>query len=234
MKVTYFGHSAFQIELGADGGPATTLLVDPFITGNGLAEGAGVKAADLEPDVVLLTHAHGDHWGDTVAIVERTGALVVAQFEVVQYLERAHGYTNAHPMNTGGTWVFDWGRVTQTYARHSSSFPDGTYGGLCSGFILEAEEKTVYNSGDTCAFAEMAWIGEDYDLDLAFLPIGDDFTMGPKEAARCVEMLRPKLVVPVHYNTFPLIRADPQDFARRVGEAGFEARVLAPGEALTL
>ena len=227
MTLTYFGHSAFQIETAG-----TTLLVDPFLTGNPLAEGAGLKADDLAPDVILLTHAHGDHWGDTAAIAERTGALVVAQYEVVEYLKRAHGYENGHPMNTGGKWDFGWGRLTQTYARHSSSFPDGTYGGLCSGFLLEAEGKTLYNSGDTCAFAEMAWIGEDYAIDLALLPIGDDFTMGPKEAVRCVEMLRPARVVPVHYNTFPYIEVDPQDFARLAADAGFEAHVLAPGASL--
>lgn len=123
MTITYFGHSALQIETNG-----TTLLVDPFITGNGLAEGV-VTADELNPDVILLTHAHGDHWGDTPAIAERTGALVVANFEITSYLGRVHGYENTHPMNTGGSWTFDWGRVTQTYARHSSSFPDGTYGG---------------------------------------------------------------------------------------------------------
>jgi L-ascorbate metabolism protein UlaG (beta-lactamase superfamily) len=228
MKVTYFGHSAFQIETTADG-KATTLLFDPFITGNKHAEGAGIMPDSLTPDVILLTHAHGDHWGDTVSIAKRTGALVVAPYEITEYLKREHQYENVHPMNTGGAWSFAWGRVTNTYARHSSSFPDGTYGGLASGFLLEIEDKTVYNSGDTCAFAEMAWIGEDYEIDLAFLPIGDDFTMGPKEAVRCVEMLKPKLVVPVHYNTFPYIVADPQDFAARTADAGFEARVLEIG-----
>lgn len=232
MKVTYYGHSAFQLEIeGKEAGPKT-LLFDPFLTGNRHAEGAGISPDSLTPDVVLLTHAHGDHWGDTPAILKRTGALLVAPYEVVEYAKREHGHEKGHPMNTGGTWGFDWGRVTNTYARHSSSFPDGTYGGLASGFLLEVEGKTVYNSGDTCAFAEMAWIGEDYEIDLAFLPIGDDFTMGIREAVRCVEMLKPKLVVPVHYNTFPYVMADPEDFARRVADAGFEARVLKAGETL--
>ena len=228
MKVTYYGHSAILIETNG-----TTLLIDPFITGNKHTEGV-VTADDLAPDVVLLTHAHGDHWGDTPAILKRTGALLVADFEITNYVQSRHGHENVHPMNIGGRWDFPWGRVTRTYARHSSSFPDGTYGGLAGGFILEMEGRTVYNSGDTCAFAEMAWLGEDYEFDLAFLPIGDDFTMGPEEAVRCVEMLGPDLTVPVHYGTFPYIEVDVSRFTDAMGEAGFEARVMKPGETLEL
>jgi L-ascorbate metabolism protein UlaG (beta-lactamase superfamily) len=228
MTITYFGHSAFQIET-----EGTTLLFDPFITGNKHAEGV-VTADELKPDVLLLTHAHGDHWGDTPSILKRTNALVVADHEIVEYLGREHDYENAHPMNIGGKWDFAWGRVTRTYARHSSSFPDGTYGGLAGGFILEFEGRTIYNSGDTCAFAEMAWLGEDYEFDLAFLPIGDDFTMGPEEAVRCVEMLGPSETVPVHYDTFPYIEIDMRRFTGAMDEAGFTARVLAPGASFTL
>lgn len=228
MKLTYYGHSAFQIETGT-----ATLLFDPFITGNPLAEGV-VAAAELNPTVILLTHAHGDHWGDTVAIAQRTGALVVANYEITQYLTRVHGYTHVHPMNAGGSWDFSWGRVTQTYARHSSSFPDGTYGGNPNGYILQLEGRTIYDMGDTCAFAEMAWIGEEYAIDLALIPIGDDFTMGPKEAVRAARMVRPKLSVPIHYNTFPLIRVNETDWVRRMAEAGLEAQVLRAGETMEL
>ncbi len=233
MTITYYGHSVVQIETEADGEPSVTLLFDPFITGNKHASGV-VAVEDLAPDVLLLTHAHGDHFGDTPAILKKTNALVVADHEIVEYLGRKHKHENAHAVNTGGKADFPWGRVTRTYARHSSSFPDGTYGGLAGGFILEAEGKTVYLAGDTCTFAEMAWLGEDYTFDLAFLPIGDNFTMGPKEAVRCVEMLKPALTVPVHYGTFPPIEVDPQVFADAMREAGFEARVMAPGETLTL
>jgi L-ascorbate metabolism protein UlaG (beta-lactamase superfamily) len=198
MKLTYFGHSAFQIE--TDG---TTLLFDPFITGNPHAEGV-VTPDDLSPDVILMTHAHGDHWGDTPSILKRTGALLIANYEIT------------------------------TYARHSSSFPDGTYGGNPNGFLLQIEGKTVYNTGDTCRFAEMAWTGEDYALDLCLLPIGDDFTMGPAEAVRCVRDLDPKLTVPLHYGTFPVLTGDPDDFARQMDEAGRKARVMEPGETITL
>ena len=228
MTITYFGHSALQIETHG-----TTLLLDPFITGNKHAEGV-VTPDDLSPDVILLTHAHGDHWGDTPSIIARAEPLVVADFEITSYLGREHDYDNVHPMNTGGAWDFEWGRVVRTYARHSSSFPDGMYGGLAGGFLLELEGKTIYNSGDTCAFAEMAWLGEDYEIDLAFLPIGDDFTMGPEEAVRCVEMLGPKQTVPVHYDTFPYIEVDMSRFTGAMDEAGFAARVMAPGETLSL
>lgn len=228
MTVTYYGHSAIQIETGG-----TTLLFDPFIDDNPHCEGV-VTAADLSPDVVLLTHAHGDHYGDTEAIVKRASPMVVGPYEVVQYVGKQTGHEDTHPMNAGGAWDFDWGRVTNTYARHSSSFPDGTYGGLASGFVLEAEGTTVYNTGDTCRFAEMAWTGEQYDINLLFLPIGDDFTMGPDEAVEAVKMLRPALVVPVHYNTFPYIETDPEAFAEAVRQTSTKARVMEPGESFDL
>ncbi|GIV57566.1 MAG: UPF0173 metal-dependent hydrolase [Rhodothermaceae bacterium] len=228
MKLTYFGHSAFQIETDR-----VTILVDPFITGNPHTKGV-VRAEDLTPDVILLTHAHGDHWGDTPAIAKRTGAQVVANFEITQYLQQRHGHENVLPMNTGGSWQFAWGRVIQTYARHSSSFPDGTYGGNPNGYILHLEGTCIYALGDTCPFAEMAWIGEEHDVDVALMPIGDCFTMGPKDSLRAARMLRPGLVVPIHYGTFPLIEVDVDAWAREMQAAGFTPKVLKPGETLTL
>ena len=227
MKLTYFGHSAFQIDTGS-----TTLLFDPFITGNPIAERV-VAATDLHPDVVLLTHAHGDHWGDTLDILQRTNALLIANFEITSYAER-HGHTNVHPLNTGGAWQFEWGRVKQTYARHSSSFPDGTYGGNPNGFLLHIGGLCIYDAGDTCPFAEMKWIGEDNAVDLALLPIGDCFTMGPDDALRAAQLIRPQLTVPLHYNTFPLIQVDTADWAAQMQDAGFAARVMEAGETLTL
>lgn len=226
MTITYFGHSALQIDTNG-----TSLLVDPFLTGNKLAEGV-VSAEDLNPDVILLTHAHGDHWGDTRSILKRTGAQLVADYEITAYAERELGHAKGHPMNIGGAWEFDWGELTRTYARHSSSFPDGTYGGLAGGFILHLEGKCIYIAGDTCAFAEMEWLGEDHDIDLAFLPIGDNFTMGPEEAAQCADLLGPALTVPVHYDTFPYIEVDMSRFTDAMGELDLAVRVMAPGEAL--
>ncbi|WP_272481695.1 MBL fold metallo-hydrolase [Rhodothermus marinus] len=119
-------------------------------------------------------------------------------------------------MNTGGSWQFPWGRVTQTYARHSSSFPDGTYGGNPNGYILEIEGKVIYDLGDTCPFAEMAWYGEDYNIDVALMPVGDLFTMGVEGAVRAAKMLKPGLIIPIHYNTFPPIQIDIEQCRRRL------------------
>lgn len=231
MRLTFFGHAAFQIDL-----TATTLLLDPFITGNRLAEGV-VTAADLHPDVILLTHAHEDHWGDTPAIATRTGALVVSCYEVVSYLGRVHGHENTYPGNTGGTIGFDWGRLTFTHARHSSSFPDGTYGGVANGFVLQADGKTLYVAGDTALFPDMAWIGQQYDLDAALLPVGDCFTMGLDDALKALDMLNPRQVVPIHYNTFPYIEvaeADLTRWAEQVADLGIQPHLLSPGDALSL
>ena len=228
MEIRYFGHSAIQITV-----EGATILVDPFVTGNAFAESV-VSVDELRPDVILVTHAHGDHWGDTVAIAATTNALVVANYEITEYLAREHGNSNSHAMNSGGTSTFPWGELRMTYARHSSSFPDGTYGGNPNGFLLFAEGKVVYLMGDTDVFAEMGWIGQDYAIDVAFMPIGDCFTMGPADSVRAAELLQPALTVPVHYNTFPPIRVDEQAWAIRMDEAGFAARVVEPGESFVL
>ena len=227
MRLTYYGHSAYMIE--AEG---HKLLFDPFITGNSHAEQV-VATSDLNPDVIILTHAHGDHWGDTLEIAKRTNALIVANFEITSYAQR-HGHDHVQPMNTGGSWRFDWGTLTQTYARHSSSFPDGTYGGNPNGYLLFSEGRCVYNTGDTSPFAEMAWIGEDYAVDLALMPIGDCFTMGPTGAVRAAKLIKPKLTVPMHYNTFPPIEVDTAHWTNQMNAAGLAARALDPGEHLLI
>ena len=228
MKLTYFGHSAFQLEIGD-----TTVLVDPFISGNRHAEGV-VTADQLEPDVILLTHAHPDHWGDTPDIAKRTDALVVSNFEITNYLTREHGHENVHAMNTGGWHSFPWGRVQYTWARHSSSFPDGTYGGNPGGFIIHAEETCLYAAGDTSPFAEMEWMGQEHDIHMALLPVGDCFTMGPEDSVRAANMLGPNVTVPIHYDTFPPIEIDIDAWAELMDEAGRVHRVMKPGENVTL
>jgi L-ascorbate metabolism protein UlaG (beta-lactamase superfamily) len=228
MKITYFGHSAFQIETGS-----ASILVDPFLTGNIHAEGK-ISPDDLSPSHILLTHAHGDHWGDTPAIAKRTGSTLIANFEITQYASSRHGIENIQPMNLGGWWSFEWGRVQQTLAWHSSSFPDGTYGGAPNGYIIHAEDKCLYNLGDTALFSEMQWIGDAHTIDVAFIPVGDCFTMGPADSIRAARMLKPKLVVPVHYNTFPYIEIDIDQWARNMDEAGFRTRVMHCGETLEL
>jgi L-ascorbate metabolism protein UlaG (beta-lactamase superfamily) len=224
MLLTYFGHSAFQIE-----GRGATLLLDPFISNNPMADGV-VTPADLHPDVILVTHAHSDHWGDTPALATGAGALVIANHEITQYLRSRHHHEHVVGMNTGGSKAFPWGRVTLTDARHSSSFPDGSYGGNPNGFLLEIDGTCIYALGDTSPFAEMAWIGEGYDVDIALVPVGDCFTMGPAASLRAVRMIRPRLTIPVHYNTFPAIEIDVEAWAHTMEAAGFAARVLRPGE----
>lgn len=228
MKLTYFGHAAFQIETGG-----ATLLVDPFISGNPHAKDV-VDAEQLDPDAILLTHAHGDHWGDTPDIAARTGALVIGTADVVAYVQNKHGHDHVHGMNTGGSFEFDWGRLTMTWARHSSSFPDGTYGGNPAGYILEAEGRTIYMAGDTDRFAEMAWYGKDFSIDLALLPVGDNFTMGPAEAVKAAEMLRAGLAVPIHWGTMQVLTGDPDEFVERLSRVGIEGRKLGAGETLEL
>ena len=147
MELTFFGHSAFQIKTNDK-----TLLFDPFITGNPHTESI-ITAADLKPDVILLTHAHGDHWGDTPEIAKASDAMVVATYEITQYIQQKHKHMNVMPMNTGGKWTFDWGTVVMVDARHSSSFPDGTYGGHPVGLVMNLEGKWIYNLGDTAPFA---------------------------------------------------------------------------------
>ena len=228
MKLTFFGHAAFQIETGG-----LSILVDPFITGNPLAERV-VSADDLMPDTILLTHAHGDHWGDTPALALRTGARVVANFEITQYLSERHGHGNVQPVNTGGTIDLGWGLVTNTWARHSSSFPDGTYGGNPGGFMIEADGKCLYLAGDTSPFSEMTWMGEDFDIDVAVLPIGDCFTMGHSGSIRAADMLGAGRIIPCHYDTFPPIETDTVVWSTLMTEAGHTPHVLAPGHSLVI
>lgn len=226
MIVTHFGHSAVQIQTGT-----ATLLVDPFLTGNAHADGV-VTPADLSPDVLLLTHAHGDHYGDTEAVVRRCAPQVVAPFEVTQYVAQKTGHDDVFGMNVGGGFAFPWGRLTLTDARHSSSFPDGTYGGPATGFVLEADDRTIYNTGDTCFFSGMERIAKRFPHpDLLMLPIGDVFTMGPEEALDVVALVRPKAVLPLHHGTFPPIRVDVEAFANGVRALGAACHVPAPGEA---
>lgn len=219
--LTYYGHSTWALET-----KDATILMDPFFTGNPLAP---VAADAVKPSFIILTHAHGDHYGDTVEIAKRTGATLISNFEIVSYCQK-QGVANAHPMHLGGGYTFPFGRVKLTVAHHGSSFPDGTYGGNPAGLLLEIEGKRLYNAGDTALFSDMSLIGEG-GLDVALLPIGDNFTMGPEDAAIAAKFLRARTVIPEHYNTWPVINQDPEAFKRRV-EAATDARVaiVKPGE----
>lgn len=223
--LTYYGHATWGLET-----KGTTILFDPFFTGNPLTP---VTAADVRANVIILTHAHGDHYGDTVEIAKRTGATVISNFEIVNYCQK-QGVANAHPLHLGGGHSFPFGRVKLTIAFHGSSFPDGTYGGNPAGVVLEFEGKRLYNAGDTALFSDMSLIGQ-AGLDVALLPIGDNFTMGPEDAAAAAKLLRARTVIPQHFNTWPLITQDPEAFKRRVEESTeSKVVVLKPGGTFTV
>jgi len=226
MKITYHGHSAISIETDTH-----RILMDPFITGNSLSD---LDPNTVEADVILLTHGHNDHVGDAFAIAEHTGAQIVAINELAVYATQKG--LQAHGMNIGGAFDFDFGRVKFTQAFHSSSYEeeDGTfiYTGMPAGIILTIGDKTVYHVGDTALFSDLKLIGERNDIDVAFVPIGDNFTMGPEDALLAAEWINAKKVVPVHYNTFPVIEQDPDAFVAKLTNS--EGFALKAGESITL
>ena len=224
MKITFLGQSGFHIETEGH-----SVLIDPFLTGNELA----VNSPDeFSPSHIVLTHAHPDHYGDTEDIAKRSGATVVSSFEVVNYLGDKD--IQGHPMNVGGSFDFAFGKVTYTPAWHSNSLPDGTYAGMPSGLILEIEGKRIYHAGDTALFSDMKLVTRG-GVDLAMLPIGDNFTMGPADALEAVKLTQPKAVIPVHYNTFEVIQQDPDAFKASVeSQTNSGCTVLSPGESLNL
>jgi L-ascorbate metabolism protein UlaG (beta-lactamase superfamily) len=203
------------------------VLIDPFLTGN---PQAAAKAGDVPADFILVSHGHGDHLGDTVAIAQRTGATVIANYEIAGWLGK-QGLKKTHGMQHGGGYDFDFGRVKLTLAFHGSQLPDGSDGGNPCGFLFYFKDgKRVYDAADTGLFGDMKLIGEE-KIDLAFLPIGDNFTMGPLDALRAVALLTPGRVVPIHYNTFDLIKQDPQAWAEQVRkERKAEPVVMKPGD----
>lgn len=225
-KLTWFGHSAWQIETAGK-----RVLIDPFFTGN---PAATVTAEQVAADFILVSHGHGDHVGDTVAIAKRTGALVIANFEITDWLGK-QGVKNVHAMNTGGSRAFPFSTVKLTIAHHTSMLPDGANGGNPCGFLIRlADGKTIYHAADTGLFYDMKLIGEE-GIDLAILPIGDNYTMGPDDALRAVKLIQPKRVIPTHFGTWEVIAQDPHRWAARVkAETGTEAVVLKPGEVYSL
>ena len=225
VTITWYGHACFLIETGG-----TKLLTDPFLTGNPLAP---VTADDVQVDYILVSHGHGDHVGDTIPIAQRTGATVIANFEVQNWVA-AQGISNVHPQHIGGGFDYPWGRVKLTIAQHGSALPDGSYGGNPCGFLFYIEGRKIYHACDTGLFYDMKLIGEE-GIDLAILPIGDNFTMGPDDALRAVELIQPKQVVPIHYDTFEVIKQDPHAWAERVQQSTETlATVMQPGQSITL
>ena len=226
VKITWLGHASLALDI--DG---THVLVDPFLTGNPLAS---TTPDALNADYILLTHGHGDHVGDTVAIAKRTGAKVIGNFEVTNWIAK-QGVADVHGMNPDGAFDFGFARVGLTIAFHSSSMPDGSYGGEPNGiYLTTGGGKKIYIAGDTALFSDMRLIGEK-GVDLAVLPIGGNYTMGPDEALRAVKFLSPEAVLPVHYNTFPVIQVDVAEWAQRVhNETSTKVIIVDPGSSYSL
>jgi L-ascorbate metabolism protein UlaG (beta-lactamase superfamily) len=226
VTFTWLGHSAFALNI--DGHP---VLIDPYLTGNPLA---AATPDEVEAEIILLSHGHGDHLGDTVALAKRTGAKVVSNAEISYWLQK-QGVKNVSGQNTGGMGDYGFMRVKLTLAFHSSSLPDGTYAGSPNGFVVTTQSGIrFYFAGDTALFSDMQLIG-DQRIDIAFLPIGDFFTMGPDDSLKAIQYIRPKIVVPMHHNTFPPITQDVSYWANRVNsETNALPIVLDPGGSYTV
>lgn len=227
MKIQYLGHATFLVTTAK-----AKILIDPFLTGNPMAATTAEKVA---ADLILVSHGHGDHYGDAVAIAKRTGATIVAPYELALHAE-AQG-AKVHPMGCGGGKDFAFGRVQLTIAHHSSSVEEGGKAVSIAapvGFLIQADGKTIYFAGDTALTMDMELLGRRNRIDLALVPIGDNFTMGPSDAAEAVRMLKAKKAVPMHYNTFELIEVDPGIFKKEAEKHGARVDVLKPGESLEL
>lgn len=226
MKITYYGHSCFAVEV-----KGKNLLFDPFISGNPLAAGIDVKK--IEADYILLSHGHEDHVADAEAIAKRTSATVVGAFEVVMWLNKK-GVEKYHPMNIGGHWIFDFGKVKCVNAVHSSSLPDGSHGGNPMGFLIESSDSNFYYAGDTALSYDMKLIGEYKNIDLAFLPIGNNFTMGIDNAVIAADFIRCDRIIGMHYDTFGFIKINHDEAKQKFANAGKELILMNIGETLNL
>ncbi|MEO8439657.1 MAG: metal-dependent hydrolase [Spartobacteria bacterium] len=226
MKFTYYGHACFAVEASG-----MTLLFDPFITPNPLAE--KIDAKKIAADFILVSHGHSDHVADLVAIAQRTKAPVIAPFEVGSWFEK-NGVKNVQAMNHGGAAKTPFGRVKLTAAVHSSSMPDGSYGGTPAGFVIETSEGNFYYSGDTALTLDMKLIADETELRFAVLPIGDYFTMDIDDALRAADFLGVSRIVGVHYDTFPPIKLDHEAALRAAQNAGKELLLPKIGETIEL
>lgn len=225
VKLTYHGHSCFEITDGTH-----KIIVDPFLEGN---PSAAKTPSDVKADFIVVTHGHGDHWGDTTEIAKANDALIISNFELAQFAGKQN--LKAHPLHIGGRAKFPFGWVKLTIAHHGSTLPDGEgYGGNPAGALINIDGKTIYHAGDTGLFLDMQLIGEMNDLDLALLPVGDNFTMGAVDAAKAVEFLKAKKVVPMHYDTFDVIKQDLNEFTGLVKGMKSECIVMEYGASLEI
>lgn len=225
MKITYYGHASLGILVND-----VTILVDPFITANPKASHIAID--DLKADYILVTHAHQDHMLDVEAIAKKTGAIVISNFEIVSYYEKLG--IEGHPMNHGGQWDFEFGTVKYVNAIHTSSFPNGQYGGQPGGFVIEGEHKNIYIAGDTALTFDMKLIPLQTQLDLAILPIGDNFTMGIADAIIASDFIECDKILGYHYDTFGYIEIDHEEAKRKFYEKDKDLMLLDIGEFIEL
>lgn len=225
MKFTYYGHSCFTVDV-----QGKKLLFDPFISPNELA--AAVDIDQIKADYILVSHGHEDHIADCVKIAKRTGALVICNWEIYLWLQK-QGVENIHPMNTGGRKTFEFGTVKCVTAQHSSSLPDGTYGGNPMGFVIMAG-KNFYYSGDTALTLDMQLVPQGAPVSFSIMPIGDNFTMGYEDAVRAAHMISCHTVIGVHYNTFPYIVIDTEKAKQHFEKNGLELKLPAIGETIDI
>lgn len=224
LKVTYYSHSCFLLDDGK-----YKVIIDPFFTGN---PNAPVKWESIKTDYVILTHAHGDHLGDGLRIAEHNGSTIIAVNELANHVISKGA--KAHSMHIGGAYNFPFGRVKFTIAHHGSSTHDGLYMGEPAGVVVTIGDKAIYHTGDTGLFLDMKLIGEMNDVEVMMAPIGDNFTMGIDDAVQAVKFVDPNLTIPMHYNTFPVIEADPFEFKSKVEKIGKKAVVMEYGETISL
>jgi L-ascorbate metabolism protein UlaG (beta-lactamase superfamily) len=226
MKITYYGHSCFGVYL-----EGSNLLFDPFIKANALAGNVNISA--IPADFIFLSHGHEDHVADTVEIVERTNATVVSNFEVVSWFS-SKGIKNIHPMNHGGKWSFPFGTARYVYAAHSSSMPDGAYGGNPGGFVIESQAGSFYYSGDTALMMDMQLIPLATKLSAVLFPIGDNFTMGIDDAIIASDFVKCNRIIGLHYDTFGFIKINHEDAVRKFKEKGKELILLNIGNSIEI
>ncbi|MCG8615039.1 MAG: metal-dependent hydrolase [Desulfobacterales bacterium] len=225
MKLKYFSHSAFQIT--TDQG--YRILIDPFLNDNPTSP---VSADEVEADFILLTHGHGDHFGDTLSIAKRCDALCICENELASYIN-AKGL-RAHNMHIGGGFDFEFGRVKLTQALHSSTTPDNQCHGSATGLLITIGETLIYHTGDTGLFSDLKLIGDMNNVTIMMVPIGDNFTMGIEDAVKACEFVNPDLAIPIHYNTFPVIEADPELFKEKLTAKAIGCRVLEFGQEINI
>lgn len=228
MKVTYYGHSCFSVDVGG-----INLLFDPFITGNPAAK--NIDISTIKADYILISHGHQDHVLDVEAIAKNTGAKLISNYEIISWFAEK-GLTNGHGMNLGGAFTFDFGKVKYVNAIHSSSMPDGSYGGNPGGFVITPTNSrtSFYYSGDTALTYDMKLIGETEEIEFALLPIGDNFTMGARDAVRCAELVGTHTIIGLHYDTFPPIKIDIAKTRQLFDETGKSLLLLDIGETLDI